>query len=351
MQGVTRSRKRDTITIVWHYRHLHGWFFCTEHCQLRLTYTSILNAHFRNIGKANNTADPVLLADFNYNLGTRYQTIWDTLSTYINTNTDTDTTVNGTQYYAYPLGTQSLESLTVTIGSVQYTLTPIYDQGTWNSLNALQIQPTAIPQFFFPRQYDYGIWPIPTAAYTISTQKYYRDRNLLVADYTGTATLTNGSATLTGVGTTFTAAMVGRWVTVTDTSVAGQGYWLKLTGFTNATTMTMNRTWTFATATSKAFTIGESPELPEGAHILLPDGTATDFYAGLQNDADKAKMWDNKFWTGSMSNISRKMDDKNITGGLIGLARKYKDRVRDNIVVRQPPILSPSYKIFAETIS
>lgn len=323
-----------------------------EGSNIRLSYSNILQAHFRNIGKAGQTSDTTLVSDFQYNLGTRYQLIWDTISSYINTSTDTDTTVASTQYYSYTPGTQSLDSVTITIGSVQYTLTPIYSQETWNYLNALQIQPTAIPQFFFPRQYDYGIWPIPTAAYTITTQKYYRDRNLLIADYTdGTATVTNGSATLTGVTTTFTAGMVGRWFTITDTAVPGQGYWYKITGFTNTTTMTLNRTWVAATATSKTYRIGESPELPEGAHILLPDGTASDFYSGLRNDPDTAAKWDNKFWTGSMQNTSRKLDDKNISAGLIGLVRKFKDRTRDNIVLRQPPIISPAYKIFASSIS
>ncbi len=218
------------------------------------------------------------------------------------------------------MGTQSLDSVTITIGSVQYTLTPIYSQETWNYLNALQ--------------------------------KYYRDRNLLVADYTdGTATVTLDSTTLTGVSTTFTAAMVGRWFTITDTSVRGQGYWYRVTGFTSTTALTISPKWTQATATSKTYRIGETPELPEGAHILLPDGTASDYYAGLRNDSETAARWDNKFWTGTYTNTSRKMDDKNISSGLIGLVRRYKDRTRDNIVLRQPPMISPAYKIFAQTLS
>lgn len=319
---------------------------------MRLTYTDILNAHFRNIGKANQTSDTTLLADFQYSLGTRYQLIWDTLSSYISQDTQTDTTVASTQYYKYPLGTVGMDSLQITIGSVKYTLSPIYSQEQWNWLNALQIQPTAIPQFFFPRRDDYGIWPIPTDAYTITLQRFLRDRNLLVADYAdATATVTNGSATLTGVGTTFTAGMVGRWFTITDTAVPGHGYWIRVASFTNTTTMTLDRTWTFATATSKAYRIGESPELPEGAHAILPMGTAADFYSGLRNDVENAKRFDNSFWTGSMSNISRDLDDKNVTGGLIGMYRKFKDRDRDVIVMRQPPMLNPSSKIFAQTIT
>ncbi len=319
---------------------------------MRLSFTDLKEAHFRNIGKANNMADPVLLADFQYSLGTRYQLIWDTLSSYISEDTVSATTTAGTQYYPYMVGTVGMDSVQIVIGSVTYTLTPIYSQEQWNFLNALQIQPTSLPQFFFPRKDDFGIWPIPQDTYTMNFQRFFRDRNLMVEDYeTGTATLTADSTTLTGVGTTFTAAMVGRWITITDTSVPGQGYWIRISGFTNTTTMTLSRTWPFATATSKTFRICETPELPEGAHAILPMGTASDFYAGMRNDVENSKRFDNAFWTGSMSNISRNMDDKNINGGLIGLYRKFKDRDRDVIVYRQPPMLSPSSKIFAETIT
>lgn len=319
---------------------------------MRLTYTDIKEAHFRNIGKAGQFSDTTLLEDFQYSLGQRYQMIFGTISEYVNQGTLTASTVAAQQYYYYPLGTVNVDSATITIGSLQYTLMPIYDQQTWNQLNAMTLQPTAIPQFIFPRKSDFGIWPIPQAVYTINFQAFLRDRNMLVDDYiAGTATLTNGSATLTGVGTIFTAAMVGRWFTVTDTSQPGQGYWYRIGAYVDTTHLTLETYWAGTAATAVAYRIGETPEIPEEGHIMLPWGTAADYYAGLRNDAENSARFDNSFWTGSMAQTSRNWDDKNIAGGLIGMKRKYEDRGRDNVIHRGPTVISPYYKIWSETIT
>ena len=318
---------------------------------MRLTYTDLKAAHFRYIGKAGFYSDSTLLSDFQYSLGQRYQMIMGTLFSYINQDTLTANTVASQQYYYYPVGTVGIDSATITIGSVQYTLYPIYDQATWNWFNALTVQPTAIPQLIFPRKDDFGIWPIPQAEYTITFQRFFRDRNLLIDDYaSGDVDVTNASTTVTGNGTTFTNAMVGRWFTVTDLATPGQGYWYRIASVTDSTHLELETYWASDTATGISYRIGETPEMPEEGHSMLPFGTASDFYAGLRNDADNAARFDNMFWTGTYINTSRNMDDKNITGGLIGILRKYKDRERDNIVKRQPQIINPVYKIFAEGI-
>lgn len=318
---------------------------------MRLTYTDLLNAHFRYIGEANNTNDSTLLADFQYSLGQRYQMVFGSLSSYINQSSASTTTVANQQYYYYPVGTVSVDSATIAIGNVTYTLFPIYDQQLWNFWNTLQVQPTAIPQFIFPRKDDFGVWPIPTDAYTLNFQRFFRDRNLLVADYTsGTVTMTSGSSSVTGSSTTWTSAMAGRWLTITDTSVPGQGYWYRIASVTNSTTLTLETDWAAATTSGATYRIGETPEIPEEGHVILPWGTASDFYAGLRNDAVNAAAYNNLFWTGDAQNSRRDMDDKNVIGGLIGLIRKYSDRERDGLVRRQPPATSPVYKIFAEQI-
>lgn len=321
---------------------------------MRLTYTDIKTAHFRNIGKAGQFTDANLLADFQYSLGQRYQMVFGTLSEYINQDTLTATTVASQQYYYYPPGTVGVDAAQITIGSVNYNLGFVYDQSQWNWFNTLLIQPTSFPQLIFPRKNDFGIWPIPQAAYTITFQRFFRDRNMLVDDYTtGTATVTNGSTTLTGVGTTFTPAMVGRYFTVTDTTVPGEGYWYKIGAYVSATVLTLETDWagTTATTASAGYRIGESPEIPEEGHIMLPAGTAADYYAGLRSDTEKATWFNNSFWTGDGNNNIRDLNSKNVAGGLIGLLNKYKDRGRDVIVHRQPRLLSPQYKIFAESIT
>ena len=319
---------------------------------MRKTYTDLKKAHFRFIGKADQYADTVLSEDFNYSLGARYQTIFGTISSFINQDELTSSTVANQQYYSYPVGTVSVDSATISIGNMKYTLQPIYSQQQWNYWNALQIQPTAIPQFIFPRKDDFGIWPIPTDVYTITFQRFFRDRNLAVEDYiTGTIDVTNDDTTITGTNNQFTDAMVGRWLTVTDISIPGQGYWYQIASVTDSSHLKLSVPWAAISSNDVAFRIGESPEIPEEAHSILPYGTAADYYSGLKNDADNATRFDNFFWSGSFNTSSRDLADKNITAGLIGLYKKYMDRERDNIIQRQPQQLSPSYKIFAQEIT
>ena len=73
-------------------------------------------------------------------------------------------------------------------------------------------------QFIFPRSPylsvaaggGYGIWPVPQQINTIAFHYHYLDRGLQVEDYTtGSVTMTASSGTVTGLGTTFTADMVG----------------------------------------------------------------------------------------------------------------------------------------------
>ena len=275
-----------------------------------------------------------------------------TLSSFINQDTVDISTVASTQYYSYPLATVGVDSATVLIGSVRYTLTPIYSQETWNFCNALQIQPTAIPQFIFPRKDDFGIWPIPTAVYTVELNRFFRDRNLLIDDYTdGTIALTAGDETVTGTNTTFTSAMVGRYLAVTSLTNPGQGYFYRVATYTDATHLELEIPWDSATATGLSYRIGETPLIPDEGHIMLVDGATADFYAGLRNAKDSAVFFENRFWTGDGNNPIRDLSSKNVAGGLIGMIRKYADRERDNIVYRNPGIMSPTYKIWSESIS
>ena len=240
----------------------------------------------------------------------------------------------------------------ITIGNFTYTLSPVYDQATWNQFNAMQIQPTSIPQLYFPRKDDFGIWPIPTGAYTITYYTFDRDRNMSVADYTtGTALCTIADATVIGTNTVWTDAMVGRWFTITDTTKPGQGYWYRVASVTSPTELELDRNWNDATITTSTYRIGESPEIPEETHVLLANGTASDYYGGLRNDQTNANIFDNLFWTGSRSTTSRDKDDKNIAGGLIGLIKNYENRDKSHLIYKTQKPMSVYWKIMATTIS
>lgn len=270
----------------------------------------------------------------------------------MNEQTQTSSTAPGQQYYYYPVGIASVDNVVVTLGSVQYPLTPIYDQYTWNQLNAIIIQPTAIPQFVFPRKDDFGIWPIPQDTYTLTMNAFMRDRNLLIEDYTaGSVSVEAGSTSLIGTSTTFTPAMVGRWLLVTDPTVPGQGYDYRIRTWVSSTELVLDTYWAGSTAANVTYRIGESPEMPLEAHIILPAGTAADFYAGLRSDTTNATWWNNIYWTGDGNNPARDLDSKNVSGGLIGLHKRYENRDRRNLVKRQPSLMNPAYQVWGVRLS
>lgn len=307
---------------------------------MKLGYTDILNQYLRNIGKAGST-ETNITADFNLNVNWAYQLIFAKLSNYITQEPKTASTVASQQYYYYPPGVVNIEDIVITIGSVNYPLEAINSQRQWDILNAIQIQPTVIPQFFFPRKDDFGIWPIPSDAYTITFNYHLRDRNLSIEDKTaGTVDVVNGDATIAGTSTAFAGNEAGLWFSVTTNTNDGYGYWYRIASYTSATALELEQNWQGTSGSTLSYKIIQSPELPEEAHILLADGATMRFYAGLRDDQDNAKGWSNVFWTGDWGNPLRDESNPNIKSGLIGLMKDYADRNR-SVLVRRNPTLSP----------
>jgi hypothetical protein len=266
--------------------------------------------------------------------------------------TKTSSTVVGQQYYAYPPGVVSIEDVVVTIGTVKYPLEVINSQRQWDVLNAIPIQATVIPQFIYPRRDDFGIWPTPQGVYSITFSYHLRDRNLMVDDYIdGTVTVTNGSTTITGLNTTFTAGMAGRWFTITDTTSPDYGYWYRIQAYTSNLVVLLEQTWQGSTAATKTYRICQCPEIPEEGHIILLDGVTADFYAGYKDDIEQATFFENKFWTGSGVNPNRKEGDPNIRGGLIGLINQYADRNQTKIINRRPRLNPLGQRVWGYSIT
>lgn len=305
---------------------------------MKLTYTDLKSQYLRNIGQVGST-DSSILADFNINLAQRYQVVLAKLHDYMTQNQKTTTTVINQQYYHYPVGITRIESVVVTIGSINYPTTFVNSQWQWDWLNSFQVQPTAIPQFIFPRRSDFGIYPKPQDTYTLTFNYNYRDRSLSVEDYTaGTVTVTNGSQTVTGSGTTFTSAMANRWLQITDTTNTGQGYWYRVISVESATSLTLETAYDGASGASLTYRIGECPEFPDEGHIILADGATADFYSGIRHDINTATWFNNKFWTGDGQNSSREEGKNTIKGGLIGLADMYTDRNQERVIDRKKQV-------------
>lgn len=319
---------------------------------MRMSYTDIKNEYTRAIGSPSSGLTSDLLSQFQLNLAQRYQLALAKIRNYTTQKPYTFSTVASTQYYVWPVGMVNIESAQITIGSFNYPLEVINAQKSWDALNAIQIQPSAIPQFIFPRRDDFGIWPIPQAVYTGTLNYHYRDHSLLVEDYTtGTIALTGASTTVTGSGTTFTAGMVGRWLQITDTTNSQYGYWYRIGGYTSATSITLDFAYQGATTSGVAYRIAQLPEFPDEGHICLLHGVLSDFYSNSRDDADRATFFENKFWTGDGVNPNRDEGNDQIVGGVLGICNRYSDRNDERLVNRKPKLYPLPFKAFAYSIT
>lgn len=245
------------------------------------------------------------------------------LGIYKSQKTQTAVSVADQQFYHLPPDIDTIQSVTYTISSVKYPLQPIDSYQEWNDLNQVDFAPSTIPQYYFTRRDDFGIWPTPsTAGETITLTYNYLLKDLSVSDYTtGTVTTAQNSTTITGSGTTFTAAMVGRWFQATD-----DGDWYRISAFTSTTVITLESAFEGSAVSGSAFTIGQSPEIPSELHELIPHRAAAMYFLGPLQNKSVAQAHNNFFFTGDPENSRR--SGRGVSGGLIEFVNRYKSQGR-----------------------
>jgi len=178
--------------------------------------------------------------------------------------TSTDTTVASQQSYDLPYDYDRMNSVTITLGSYKYPIKECPNRRYWDKLQLQTTYTSNYAEWFFIDAGKIYFWPIPsTASLTITENYKVAVRDISIADYTtGTVTLTNGSKTVTGSGTTFSAAFVGRWIRSTVTQ-GGDGFWYQVAAFVSTTSLTLSKKYGGTTTAGLSYTIGEMPVLPE----------------------------------------------------------------------------------------
>jgi len=296
----------------------------------RQTFGQLVTTSEDYISQASGSLASSTIANFiKQHLNQRYHFIQRKLRGYIVTDLpQTAVTVEDQQRYHYPQNIYPpITSATLEIGDVYYPLDVVHSQKQWDQLNEISFSGTSIPQYIFPMRDHFELFPIPQEDDdTITLVASMLDRDMTADDYTtGTVTVANNSATVTGSGTTFTAAMVGRWFSTTN-----DGFWYRISGFTSTTVITLESVFEGSAGATQTYTIGEVPELPPELHELLPHGLAADFYAGPRKDFTAAQSHNNYFWTGDFENNSR--DVNMAAGGLLDAIRRYSRRGDSKII-------------------
>lgn len=300
---------------------------------MRMTFTTLYELAQKYAGNDTSSASTTF---FKQRINMRAEEVLSKLPSYLSEITRTFSTVASQQYYHYPPNFKEIESLQITIGSVNYPLKPIHSNKEWVDLNAIDIQPSAIPQYYFKRQRDFGIWPIPQDAYTGTLEYSIRAGGMTKTDYeTGTVTVVENDETVEGSGTTWTGgnAAFDMWFSLADSNGESKGSWYRISSVTDADTLELESVFEETGAATQNYIIGESPELPEDLHELLAIGATADYYAGFRQSLSKAQAWENKFYTGDFNNSSRKAE--NVKGGLIDAIRRYENRNDSQLVQRR----------------
>ena len=207
--------------------------------------------------------------------------------------TKTSTTTASTQSYELPYNIGKLINVSVTIGGKKYYPQEI-SKSRFDLINA---QGTSIlsdyPQFFtiFNDQiHFYPVFSSGSLTITFNYKKIVKD--LSTDDYTtGTASITTGTSytAITGVGTTWTAAMIGRYFKFND-----DGFWYEITSRTSNTVIAIKRSYGGSDVSGGNYTIGEMSIIPEAFQSILWYGTMADFLR-LKGDEYRSNLYDGKY--------------------------------------------------------
>ena len=206
----------------------------------------------------------------------------------------TGSTVASQQFYQLPYDYLFMKAVTVTVGGNVHPIFEEESQEMWDIMN-VTTQTGDIPTKYFLRPgfgiggVEIGLYTIPSSAGNTITVTYEAsDKDLSVDVYTGgNIAVTSGSAAIVGTGTTFTAAMVGRYLKLDS----GDGGWYKIQSFTSTTAITLENVYEGSTATGQTYKIAEIFAIPEEMQILPVYYALWFYYMGPKKDKDQAAIY------------------------------------------------------------
>jgi hypothetical protein len=210
------------------------------------------------------------------------------------------------QDYLLPYNCGKLSDVKVTVSSTNYYPIEEKIRQNWILLNTVT-ETSDIPYKYYTNPNSVSLFPIPSSASNTITyyfQKTIRDMATTNDYSTGKVSTTAGNTTITGSGTSFTAKMVGQYITFDDDS-----YFYEITAFTDATHITIGRE-AHSTIAGGAFSIGDVTPLPDGFEDL-PLYYALSVYFTRKEKTSVAKQWKETFDEGirDLMNRGRKATD------------------------------------------
>ena len=231
------------------------------------------------------------LTFFKRNMNLGYKFVLADLGRSVGEKRYTASTVASRQYYQLPSDYLFLKAATITVGGQVHPVFEEESQEMWDLANVV-VQTSDIPDKYFLRPgfgiagVEIGFAPRPsTAGNTITVTYEATDKDLSIDAYVaGTIAVTSGSADVVGTATTFTAAMVGRYLKLDS----GDGLWYKVQSFTSVTAITLENVYEGSTLTGQTYKIAEIFALPEEMQMLPVYYALWFYFMGPKKDKEQA---------------------------------------------------------------
>lgn len=246
----------------------------------------------QNVSTVNKTLLGQLISDQHRYLIQKY---------FANEYSSTQLTVSQQQFYKLPADYSKLKTITITMGSLEWTPKEILTRNEWDKLNVFPYYGD-IPRNFFIYNNQIGIWPIPSTAGNTITLNYKRKvADLTYEDYSvGTlATMPVASTAVTGTTTAWISGGFPQTADLTfqnlklraDPATGGDGIWYPIQSFTSATAVTLVNPVINApnVTASTTYTIGQFPLLDEDFHDMIVHGALMVYFSSVVSDDSKYK--------------------------------------------------------------
>lgn len=220
--------------------------------------------------------------------------------------------------YDLPAKFKKFKKLLITVGDLTYPLHPYHSELEYDESNMWGgITVTEYVEGYSIQNDQLYLVPPPSADNLVLTGRYYRDATYMkLEDYsTGTVSISNGSKTVTGVGTSFqTTAKIKKGAVI---FLDDEPY--EIASADSNTVLTLYRKYEGTTLSGATFRIGDVPILPIPFHDMLWIGEAMMYY--MKKDKDQYAKYKAEYI--EMKDALDKYSSGQISNNVIKKRKKY----------------------------
>lgn len=198
-------------------------------------------------------------------------------------------TVADQQGYYIPARVRKIINLYITVGTIKYLPTPVFNPEEWNLILATNMDSSDVPMYYYVQDNQVLIYPSPaTSSNTITIRGRRMINDLNVADASVTVTAIANAGTAVTVSSGALASMAGKFLRITASATGaadkGDGYWYEIASATPTATITLLTPYagTTLSGASAAATVGQMTPLPD-AYDMAPIYRAIALYQQIND--------------------------------------------------------------------